>query len=46
MTAPATPWQDGYEPADCPVFAHNELHTSLSPDQLWPMLIAATAWPQ
>ncbi|QDW29191.1 hypothetical protein FFF93_004985 [Arthrobacter sp. KBS0702] len=40
-----TDWPAGFEPATARVYAYNELHTQLSPEQLWPVLIEAEAWP-
>ncbi len=38
-------WPAGYDPADCPVHAYNEIRTGLSPERLWPVLLDATTWP-
>lgn len=38
-------WPTDYDPSDCPVHAYNEIRTDLSPEQLWPVLTDATAWP-
>jgi hypothetical protein len=41
----AEKWPSGLTPDNAPVYTHNELRTTLSPDILWPVLIAATEWP-
>ena len=40
-----TDWPETFTPSTARVYAYNELRTSLSPEQLWPVLIDAAAWP-
>lgn len=39
-------WPPPHEPSTVPVYAYNEIRTRLAPEQLWPVLIDATAWPR
>ncbi len=38
-------WPAGLEPANAPVFAHNEIVSTLPPARIWPVLIRAARWP-
>ncbi|AXJ10421.1 SRPBCC family protein [Arthrobacter sp. PM3] len=42
---PTADWPAGFEPATTRVYAYNQIHTRLTPEQLWPVLIDATRWP-
>lgn len=39
-------WPDKYNPSNSPVLARNEISTTLSAEQVWPVLIAAADWPR
>jgi len=43
---PTGQWPAPFDPAAARVYAYNELRTHLSPEQLWPVLIEAAAWPR
>jgi len=43
---PTTEWPAGFDPRTAPVYARNEIRTSLTAEQLWPALVTATRWPQ
>lgn len=42
---PASQWPALFDPSKARVYAYNELRTHLSPEQLWPVLVEAAAWP-
>lgn len=39
-------WPPPHVPSTVPVYAYNEIRTPLTPEQLWPVLVDATAWPR
>jgi uncharacterized protein YndB with AHSA1/START domain len=39
-------WPTGFDPRTAPVYARNEIRTTLPAEQLWPALVTATRWPQ
>ena len=39
-------WPPPHVPSTVPVYAYNEISTSLAPEQVWPVLVDATAWPE
>jgi len=41
---PRARWPAGFEPAACPVFAHDELEAGVTPAAFWARLIHATRW--
>jgi len=38
-------WPETFDPDRAPVFAHNEIVSSRSARDLWPILVRATEWP-
>ncbi|MBH0776617.1 SRPBCC domain-containing protein [Nocardia bovistercoris] len=38
-------WPPGLTPPECAVHARNEIFTTVAAEELWPVLVAATAWP-
>jgi hypothetical protein len=41
----AEAWPERFDPEKAPVFAHNEIRTSVAAEVLWPILIRVTDWP-
>jgi polyketide cyclase/dehydrase/lipid transport protein len=39
-------WPAEFDPRTAPVYARNEIRTSLAAEQLWPALVDATNWPR
>jgi Polyketide cyclase / dehydrase and lipid transport len=39
-------WPAGFDPRTAPVYARNEIRTTLTAEQLWPALVTATRWPE
>ncbi len=39
-------WPEQYLPANCSVFAHNEIIIAATPEQIWPWLLRADNWPR